>query len=87
MDIIRLAEEAQQPRIVTDEDKQIEVVKMVEQVEKFSIRQLQNDIKSCDEQITRLQTRKVELQAKIDAVTTSLDLTITEIAPLQEKII
>ena len=78
MDIIRLAEEIQQPRIVTDEDKQIEVVKMVEQVEKFSIRQLKNDINSCDEQITRLETRKAELQAKIDTVTTSLDLTIKE---------
>jgi hypothetical protein len=78
MDVIRLAEEAKQPIVVTDEDKQIEVVKMVEQIDRFSIRQIQNQIKSCNDQIASLETRKAELQAKIDAVTTSLSLTIKE---------
>lgn len=62
-----------------DEDKRIEETTQVEQVRTFSIAQLKREIVQCEEEITRNQERKAELEAKITAVVADLDLKLEAI--------
>lgn len=73
---IKLAEAVVEQPVLPDEYKRIEISKMVEQKESFTIRDLKNQIMSIDSEIKRMEERKVELEAKIDEVVKELSLTV-----------
>lgn len=61
---------------IKDDEKQIEETKQVEQKRVFSIGELKREIKMLDDEITTLQARKKEMEAKILEATSELKLTI-----------
>jgi len=58
-----------------DTERQIKIIRTVEQEETFTIKGLENQLQQLNNQIKQIEVRKTELKAKIKAAKTALNIT------------